>query len=139
MPARSRCWFAARLVDVRRAYGLTIDRRELAVLDWILASCTCTALGPVVCAAPSGSSGPATGNDAIARYDNNRNGRITRAEARRHGFAPVLRSHPAYGSCAMGTGMDWCASSCRIPVTHRLNFPEESLRPSAPTIAPSDL
>ena len=36
-PARNRCWFAARVVDVRRAYGLTIDRREAAALDRILA------------------------------------------------------------------------------------------------------
>ena len=24
----NRCWFAARVVDVKRAYGLTVDRRE---------------------------------------------------------------------------------------------------------------
>ena len=29
-------------------------------------------------------------------YDDNGNGRITCAEARRHGMAPVPRSHPAY-------------------------------------------
>ena len=27
LPARNRCWFAARVVEVRLAYGLTIDRR----------------------------------------------------------------------------------------------------------------
>ena len=26
---RNRCWFAGRVVDVRRAYGLTVDRREV--------------------------------------------------------------------------------------------------------------
>ena len=35
--------------------------------------------------------------DALARWDDNRNGRISCAEARRHGIAPVPRGHPAYG------------------------------------------
>ena len=34
--------------------------------------------------------------DALALYDDNRNGRITCREARRHGIAPVPRDHPAY-------------------------------------------
>ena len=38
---------------------------------------------------------PATQN-ALALYDDNRNGRITCAEARIHGIAPVRRGHPAY-------------------------------------------
>ena len=33
LPARNRCWFAARVVEVRRAYDLTIDLREAAVLE----------------------------------------------------------------------------------------------------------
>ena len=81
-------------------YGLTIDRRKAAALDWILAACESMALGPVVCAAPSGSSITAVaggaGGDVLARYDDKRNGKITCAEARRHGIAPVPRSHPAY-------------------------------------------
>ena len=28
LPARNRCWFAARVVEVNRAYRLTVDRRE---------------------------------------------------------------------------------------------------------------
>ena len=98
---RNRCWFAARVVEVRRAYGLTIDRREAAALDRILAGCGSTVLEPVVCATPSASvsapdRGSAACDDALARYDDNRNGRITCKEARRHGIAPVPRSHPAY-------------------------------------------
>ena len=101
VPARNRCWFAARVVDVRRAYRLTIDRREAAALDRILAACESTALEPVVCAAPFGSASvpgraSAAGDGALARYDDNRNGMITCKEARRHGIAPVRRSHPAY-------------------------------------------
>ena len=101
VPARNRCWFAARVLEVRRVYGLTIDRREATALDRILAACESTALEPVVCTVPSSSPseparGPATGDDALARYDDNRNGKIACKEARRHGIAPVPRSHPAY-------------------------------------------
>ena len=103
VPDRNRCWFAARVLEVRRAYGLTIDRREAAALDRILAACESMALEPVVCAVPSASASaparaPAAGDDALARYDDNRNGRITCKEARRHGIAPVprkaWRGHP---------------------------------------------
>ena len=33
LPARNRCWFAATVVAVWRAYGLTIDRREATVME----------------------------------------------------------------------------------------------------------
>ena len=96
VPDRNRCWFAGRGVEVRAAYGLTIDRREAAALERILARCESTALEPVVCAVLSVSSDAATGDGPLARYDDNGNGSITCAEARRHGIAPVPRSHPAY-------------------------------------------
>ena len=107
VPSRNRCWFAARVIEVRRAYGLTIDPRETAALDRILAGCRSTALEPIVCDARSGLSS-ATGRDSaggpLALYDDNRNGRITCAEARRHGIAPVPRSHPAYRHMRDGDG-----------------------------------
>ena len=99
VPSRNACWFAGRVVEVRRAYRLTVYWREAAALDQILAGCESTNLEPVVCAVPTGSSGAADGAtwpDALARYDDNGNGSITCAEARRHGIAPVRRSHPAY-------------------------------------------
>ena len=37
-------------------------------------------------------------------WDDNDNGRITCAEARRHGIAPVPRSHPAYVYMRDGDG-----------------------------------
>ena len=95
---------------MRAAYGLTIDRREAASLERILASCESTALEPVVCVVPSGSAAGAAsapaggGGDALALYDDNGNGRITCAEARRHGIAPVPRSHPAYPFMRDGDG-----------------------------------
>ena len=38
-PDENRCWFAWRVIDIRRVYGLTIDRREARALDAILAAC----------------------------------------------------------------------------------------------------
>ena len=98
LPERNRCWFAAGVVEVRRAYDLIIDRREAEALEDILSQCPSVAMEPLVCttetAAEEGKS-PAIG-DALARYDDNGNGRIACREARPHGIAPVSRDHPAY-------------------------------------------
>ena len=111
LPERNRCWFAARIVEVRRAWGLTIDRHEADALGRILDGCASTEMKPVVCHAPTvsdrergtGSLPDGTG-DALARYDDNGNGRITCKEARRHGIAPVRRDHPAYRFMRDGDG-----------------------------------
>ena len=109
VPDRNRCWFAGRVLAVKLAYGLTVDWREAAALEEILRGCESTTMEPITCtAAPTstreaGSSAPA-GDDALARYDDNRNGRITCKEARRHGIAPVPRSHPAYRYMRDGDG-----------------------------------
>ena len=42
MPAQNRCWFANQIITVRRAYNLTIDRREANALDRVLATCGAT-------------------------------------------------------------------------------------------------
>ena len=47
---------------------------------------------------------PGTPIDVLSRYDDNGNGRITCKEARRHGIAPVHRSHPAYRYMRDGDG-----------------------------------
>ena len=39
LPEKNWCWFAQRVIDVRRAYSLTIDRWEARALDAVLASC----------------------------------------------------------------------------------------------------
>ena len=109
IPDRNRCWFAGRVLEVKLAYGLTVDRREAAALEQILRGCASTAMEPIACTAAStrtreaGSPAP-TGDDALKRYDDNRNGRITCKEARRHGIAPVPRSHPAYRYMRDGDG-----------------------------------
>ena len=118
LPPMNRCWFANRVVEVRRKYGLTVDEREAEVLERVLSSCTSTelvrpALGsdPPPPASPGASSSDnvnvpldrqgdgivASDNvDALGLWDDDRNGRITCAETRRHGIAPVPRGHPAY-------------------------------------------
>ena len=40
LPPKNRCWFAARIVAVKRKYALTVDAREASALHRILSSCT---------------------------------------------------------------------------------------------------
>ena len=58
------------------------------------------ARGSSTTAAPTravpGTPSPGPNVDALALWDDNGNGRITCAEARAHGIAPVRRGHPAY-------------------------------------------
>ena len=112
LPPMNRCWFADRVVAVKRKYGLSVDRREAATLQSVLAHCdTIEMIGPgptgdritpdPAVTAVSGHPGPSRQalsgeTDALDRWDDNRNGRITCKEARRHGIAPVPRGHPAY-------------------------------------------
>ena len=109
IPDRNQCWFAGRLLEVKWSYGLTVDRREAARLERILRGCESTMMEPMVCRAASASAAEAardTGgtDDALARYDDNGNGRITCKEARRHRIAPVHRSHSAYHYMRDGDG-----------------------------------
>ena len=97
-PAMNACWFAARVVAVKRKYRLSVDRREASALERVLAGCGSTAM--IVTAPGDPAATPrdaaAASSDALRLYDDNRNGRITCKEARRHGIAPVPRGHPAY-------------------------------------------
>lgn len=112
LPAMNRCWFAGRIVAVKRKYRLTVDRREAAALERVLSACGSTAMvfttGRAVPAPtmPKTRPPPASGDvaDALRLYDDNRNGRITCKEARRHGIAPVPRGHPAYRFMRDGDG-----------------------------------
>ena len=83
LPPRNACWFAGRVVAVKLKYDLTVDRREATALEQVLSGCLSTELafldGEVV---------PAAKNE-LPCNDDNRNGHITCAEARRHGIAPV--------------------------------------------------
>ena len=105
LPDLNQCWYVDRTVQVRREYGLTIDRAEADAVDRILAGCHSTdmvvlAPGASATTTPTralpSSPTPDPGVDALALWDDNGNGRITCAEARAHGIAPVHRGHPAY-------------------------------------------
>ena len=119
LPAMNKCWFAARVIAVKFKYSLTVDRDEAIALQRVLSDCTSIdivftdhgANGPTTAAAidPAATPAveparPASASDALALYDDNRNGRITCAEARRHGIAPVPRDHPAYPFMRDGDG-----------------------------------
>ena len=100
LPDLNQCWYVDRIIQVRREYGLTIDRAEADAIDTVLANCQSTEMvvltqgTPTATATPTPT--PAPEADALALYDDNGNGRITCAEARAHGIAPVRRGHPAY-------------------------------------------
>ena len=105
LPDLNQCWYVDRTLQVRREYGLTIDRTEADAADRILAGCQSTEMvvlapGSSTTATPTravpGTSSPGPDVDALALWDDNGNGRITCAEARAHGIAPVRRGHPAY-------------------------------------------
>ena len=103
MPPINQCWFAQRIVDVRRKYGLTIDRREAEALERILSACSSIEMESIDCAAETAEVRLAS-SDALNEYDDDGNGQITCAEARRHGIAPVPHNHPAYPFMRDGDG-----------------------------------
>ena len=112
LPTMNQCWFVNRVVVVKRRYGLSMDPREAEAALAVLESCPSFAMihqappatGPA--ATSEYTTAPATessqgadsqaGVDALSLYDDNNNGRITCAEARAHGIAPVRSGHPAY-------------------------------------------
>ena len=108
MPLQNRCWFAARVVAVRQRWRLTIDSGEAEALENVLSRCESTEvvqprLGEVEAQQDAG--GVSGGlPDALRLWDDNGNGMITCAEARRHGIAPVPRGHPAYPFMRDGDG-----------------------------------
>ena len=88
---------------IRLEYGLTIGQAEANIIETVLLGCTSTEM--VVLASPTTQSSTATASptptpaadiDALASYEDNGNGRISCAEARAHGIAPVHRGHPDY-------------------------------------------
>ena len=111
LPDLNQCWFVARIIKVRRKYDLTIDAGEARAIDRVIAGCHSFDLivhaGEVVTAGTVREVQPSLGGgngDALALWDDNRNGRITCKEARRHGIAPVPRTHPAYRFMHDGDG-----------------------------------
>ena len=105
LPAQNRCWFAARVIAVRQKYRLTIDQREADALDRVLAACASTKLITFPRGSVPAAAAPAGGTDeSMAAWDDDRNGRVSCAEAHAHGIAPVTRDHPAYPFMREGDG-----------------------------------
>ena len=111
MPAMNACWYVARTLEVRRKYRLTIDRREAEAVEAVLSRCDSIEMVVVPCktAVPEtpeaiAPSMPEDDVDALARWDDDRNGRLTCSEAHRHGIAPVRRGHPLYRYMRDGDG-----------------------------------
>ena len=99
LPDMNTCWFADRVIKVRLKYELTVDQAEADALGLVLTGCSSVEM--VVVSAtesvtPTPTPTPGADVDALALWDDNGNGRITCAEAERHGIAPVRRGHPAY-------------------------------------------
>ena len=98
VPDLNRCWFASRVVEVRNKYDLTIDESERDALESILSGCTSTEMivqeAPAQTATPVPTPEEEESSSALEMYDDNGNGRISCAEARNHGIAPVRRGHP---------------------------------------------
>ena len=69
--------------------------REAEALERILSACSSVKIEFTDCAAEVSEVRLAS-SDALSEYDDDGNGRITCAEARRHGIAPVPSNHPAY-------------------------------------------
>ena len=111
LPALNQCWYVNQVVLVKRKYNLTMNQAEASTAQRVLASCASTGMqftdagsapAPPPTAAPAPP--PAEGGNALELYDDNNNGRITCAEARAHGIAPVPRGHPAYQYMRDGDG-----------------------------------
>ena len=107
LPALNQCWYVARVVLVKRKYNLSMDQAEANTARRVLAGCSSTQMqftdqGAVEqqeadeARETHDSSGTDCARDPLGCYDDNNNGRITCAEARRYGIAPVPRGHPAY-------------------------------------------
>ena len=112
VPDRNRCWFAGRVLEVKRAYRLTVDPREAAALERILRGCADTAMEPKVCRARPMSAGRAardsrSRDEVLSRYDDNRNGQnhVQGGEAARDcARAPVASGVPVHAGRGWGRG-----------------------------------
>ena len=94
------CSLPNQVVLVKRKYNLTMNQAEASTAQRVLANCP----RPIVMQFTEGGEPPVEGGNALELYDDNNNGRITCAEARAHGIAPVPRGHPAYQYMRDGDG-----------------------------------
>lgn len=89
VPPMNRCWFASRVVEVRKKYGLTIDARERDALAGMLSDCK-----PEQMLMDRGLE-PAV--DPLVKWDADWNGQISCDELPRKGVkTPIGPEHEAY-------------------------------------------
>lgn len=97
MPQKNQCWFANRIIEIKTKYELSVNQSEAETLEAVLF--TCESVEMVFFPKTSQHVASTLNSDsasALTMYDDNNNGRITCAEARAHGIAPVRQDHPAY-------------------------------------------
>jgi len=104
LPPRNRCWFVFRVVKVKQKYNLSVDRNEVQALNRVISQCDSFDMVIYNAESEPQKRQPQPQNTPLQRYDDNGNGRITCAEARKHGIAPVSRNHPAYRYMHDGDG-----------------------------------
>ena len=95
--------FAETVIRVKLKYGLSIDDTERKALENALSGDTLTVFSDSLEAL----SNALVEKSPLDLWDDNGNGQITCAEARRHGIAPVPRDHPAYLFMRDGDGDGW--------------------------------
>ncbi|MBT43556.1 MAG: hypothetical protein CMF12_13680 [Idiomarina sp.] len=104
LPPRNQCWFAYRVVQVKQKYNLSVDRNEVQALSRVISQCDRFDMVIYNTENEPQKRQPPPQSTPLQRYDDNGNGRITCAEARKHGIAPVSRNHPAYRFMHDGDG-----------------------------------
>ena len=122
LPPRNRCWFAQRVVEVRREYRLAIDRREADALERVLSGCESTEMvfhgdGAGGAAVSAGSSvsqgGPASRRRERARplgRQSQRTYLLQGSETAPHRAGAARPSGPT-PSCATVTATGWSANA----------------------------
>ncbi len=97
LPEKNQCWYANRIVEIKKKYSLSVDLSEAKALDKILGTCNSVKMiffprenQKVVVRSNSDPS------NTLLKYDANNNGRISCSEARHHSIAPVRQGHPVY-------------------------------------------
>ena len=95
--------FAETIIRVKLKYALSIDETERKALEKALSRDTLTVFPDSLEALEN----TPVEKSPLDLWDDNGNGQITCAEARRHGIAPVPRNHPAYPFIRDGDGDGW--------------------------------
>ena len=115
LPPMNKCWFAARIVAVKRKYALTVDRREAGALERVLSGCSSTEM---IVAAGNAGSPNASPPTAPAATSNACNGGTPMGTAELPVRRPVATASPRcrvaippIPSCTMATATAWSASS----------------------------